>query len=595
MDKIVVLDFGGQYAHLIANRIRRLNVYSEIMPADAGLEGLKKPDVKGIILSGGPKSVHDKESPKPKEGLFKIEKPVLGLCYGHQLMAQALDGIVEKGKIKEYGSAILRVKKKKDLFEGLKDKEIVWMSHGDSVAKLPEGFEVLGSTDDCRIAAMGNGLYFGLQFHPEVTHTPSGMKILENFIKITGAKKEWNMKNFIDEKINEIKDFAKEKNVFLLVSGGVDSTVCFTLLTKALGEERVYGLHIDNGFMRKDESLIVKESLTHFKNLHIVDASEEFLKALEGIINPEVKRRIIGEKFIEVANNSIKYLELEPGKWILGQGTIYPDTIETAGTKHADLIKTHHNRVQLVQELIKEGKVIEPISQLYKDEARKLGIELGIDEKLVWRHPFPGPGLAVRCLCAEKEDLPDKAGDIRNEINKFLSEIGMKAIILPIKSVGVQGDARTYNHPVLISGIADWATMEDISTQITNKWTDINRVLAAIKPEMVEKVSLKPGHLTKDRLDKLREADAIVNRVITEKGLMQEIWQFPVVLIPIAANSGESIVLRPVYSQEAMTARFAEIPLPVVNEMADEILKIEGIDAVFYDVTHKPPGTIEWE
>ncbi|MFC1691181.1 glutamine-hydrolyzing GMP synthase [Nanoarchaeota archaeon] len=597
MDKILVMDFGGQYAHLIANRIRRLNVYSEIVHNDISIDELQKPEIKGIILSGGPTSVFDDNAPKPDKKLFQLDKPILGLCYGQQLMAHELNGKVESGKKREYGSARIDIKNKNDLFQGLNDSETVWMSHGDNVEEIPKGFEILASTADCPVAGMGNGKYFGLQFHPEVTHTPNGMKILENFVNICKAKKEWTMKNFANEKIEEIKKQANEKNVFLLVSGGVDSTVGFVLLNKALGAERVHGLHIDNGFMRKDESILVKESLAHYPNLHIYDASDEFLDSVKDVYDPEEKRKIIGKKFVEVAHEQLKNLKLDPNKWILGQGTIYPDTIESAGTKHAALIKTHHNRVEEIQKLIEEGKVIEPINQLYKDEVRALGRELGIKDELIDRHPFPGPGLAVRCLCAEKEDEVENKEELEKGISKIIKE-NLSFVILPLKSVGVQGDNRTYAHPCVIVGDAKWDELEEISTNITNKFKDINRVIKLIRLKggiKRDNIKIKKAYLTEDRLDLLREADSIVNKIINEKNLLNKIWQFPVVLIPLQLSDGESIVLRPVYSQEAMTAKFADIDIKIVEEMADKILELDGIDAVFYDITHKPPGTIEWE
>ena len=589
-DKIAVLDFGSQYTHLLARRVRELHVFSEIFPSDILIERLK--GVKGIILSGGPSSVYEKESPKPDSRLFSLNIPILGLCYGHQLLAELLGGKVTPGNVKEYGLAELKIKNKKDLFSGLDERETVWMSHGDFVEKMPKGFEIIGSTHDCKIAAMTNGIFFGLQFHPEVTHTPKGMKILENFaIKICKCKREWTMQDFIEKKIEEIKAFAKNKNVFLLVSGGVDSTVCFSLLVKALGEGRVYGLFIDNGFMRKNETAMVKKLLSRFKNFHVYDASKEFLEEVNCIINPEEKRKIIGNKFIEVANNAIKKLKLEHDKWILGQGTIYPDTIESGGTKHADVIKTHHNRIGAVRDLIKEGKIIEPISQLYKDEVRGLGLELGLPDSLVFRHPFPGPGLAIRCLCSDGKEKIQNKDKLEEEINKQTGNL--KAIILPVKSVGVQGDSRTYRHPVALVGKSEWKTLENISTRVTNEFREINRVVYLIAPDDLSDFNLKKKFLTKERLDLLREADYIAMKEIEKAGLMKKIWQMSTVLIPFGLN-GESIVLRPVFSKEVMTLKFADIDFRIVKKIAEKIMKL-GVDAVFYDITHKPPATLEWE
>ena len=591
MDKIIILDFGGQYAHLIARRIRQLGVYSEILPNDANINKIKQ--AKGIIFSGGPTSVNSDDAPRPDKEVFNLGIPILGICYGHQLIADSLGGVV-KGDIKEYGFATLQPKESK-LFHGFHGEQQIWMSHGDTVEKLPEGFEGIGSTEECEAAAFENKekKIYGLQFHPEVTHTPHGMKILENFVEITKAKKEWDMKNFIENKLNEIKDFVKDKKVFLLVSGGVDSTVCFALLEKALGSERVYGLNVDNGLVRKNEAESIKKKLEehHFKNFHVVDASEEFLEALKGVYEPEEKRKIIGEMFIKVQESELNKLNLNPEEWIVGQGTIYPDTIETGGTKNADLIKTHHNRVKLVQDLIDQGKIIEPIKELYKDEVRELGEKLGLPKKLVWRHPFPGPGLGVRCLCASKADHIKDEHLVEKKIEGMVVELGLAARILPIKSVGVQGDERTYRHPVVLMEETSWDVLGDLAPKITNKVHEINRVLYLVS-EKLEDIEVQDCYITKERLDKLREADDIAMNALRHHGLYDEIWQMPTVLIPVGKN--ESIVLRPVLSKEAMTAEFARIEMKIVKEIAEEIMKL-GFDQVFYDITNKPPGTIEWE
>lgn len=593
----MVLDFGGQYAHLICRRIRDLGVYAEILPSDARVEQLQ--GAKGIILSGGPSSVYEKNAPRYDERLFTIKIPILGLCYGQQLMAQQLGGKVVPGKIKEYGIATLQVKKAAEIFAGLEEKETVWMSHGDAVEKLPAGFELYGFTRDCKIAAMGNGEYFGLQFHPEVTHTVNGNKILENFVfQICQCQQDWDMHRFYEQREQEIKQKVGNKNVFLLVSGGVDSAVCFALLTKVLGKERVYGLHIDNGFMRKNESSMVKEAMQHFGSLHVVDKSEGFITALKGVTDPELKRNIIGKVFLDIANTVIQEVHLDPDNWIIAQGTIYPDVIEAKGSRNADLIKTHHNRIQAMQELIEQGKVIEPIHQLYKDEVRLLGMELGLPLALIQRHPFPGPGLAVRCLCSNgKAERIKGKKEAEARIQKILDQHDLKGVVLPIQSVGVQGDARTYRHPIAITGKAEWDMLENISTSLTNKFREINRVIYVLAAKKhVKGLKLKESYVTKERLDTLREEDAIAMESIEKAGLMEDIWQMPTILLPLSFDGkGESIVLRPVYSREAMTAAFAKIPMDVAKEIAEKMMALPGIDAVFYDVTNKPPGTIEWE
>ncbi len=597
MEKIYILDFGGQYTHLEARRIRQLHVFSEIVPADTSSDKLK--DASGIILSGGPQNISESDALKCDPKIFELGVPVLGLCYGHQLMAHLLGGEVKQGKTKEYGTAELDIKDDNSIFKELEGSETVWMSHGDTVSKLPEGFKVIGSTSDCENAAVANEerKLYGFQFHPEVTHTFNGLKMLENFVDICGCKKDWTMHSYMNKIIEEIKQKTGDKKVFLLVSGGVDSTVLFALLDKALGTERVYGLHIDNAFVRKNETKIVEDALKKigFNNFHVLDASEEFLEALEEIYDPEEKRKIIGNKFVEIVNREIKNLNLNPEEWLIGQGTIYPDTIETQGTQYADLIKTHHNRVEMMRKLVEQGKVIEPLAQLYKDEVREVGTELGLPKEIIWKHPFPGPGLAVRCLCAKEEDRIENEEEVKKKVSEITSKYGFEFKLLPIKSVGVQGDARTYKHPVVLMGKANWGSLEKVSTEITNNVKEINRVIYLIKPDELEEPYVLEGYLTKKRLDLLRDADHISMNCLEEREIMDLVWQMPTVLIPISLKGGESVVLRPVFSTEAMTAQFARLPLGSVQYIADKIFELKGIDAVFYDVTHKPPGTIEWE
>jgi len=597
--QIVVVDFGAQYAHLIARRIRQLGVYSEIMLPEEPLDKLK--DCKGIILSGGPRSVYEKDAPKVSKELFSLGKPVLGLCYGHQLMADMLGGKVEQGKVREFGTAELEIETEKPLFDGLEHSQTVWMSHGDKVEKLPKGFEAIASTADCETAAVADFErdFFGLQFHPEVTHTPNGMKVLENFVfKVCKCEKNWSIENFVEEKTDEIRATVGSKNVFLLASGGVDSTVALALLNKALGKERVFALHVDTGFMRKGESSEIKKALEGlgFSSLKVSNASDQFFKPLENVFDPEKKREIIGNMFIEVQRKELEALGLDEDKWILGQGTIYPDTIETAETKHAAKIKTHHNRVPIIKAMIEAGKVLEPISQLYKDEVREVGELLGLPHELVWRHPFPGPGLAIRCLCSDGggNNVPN---GLEDKLSLKVKDFGFSAVPLPVKSVGVQGDDRTYAHPAVLQGKLNWKRLEKASTTLTNSFPEINRCVYSVSPEKIETVELEEAYLTRERIAVLQEADAIVMDSIAEQGLLKDIWQFPTISLPLKVNSsqGETIVLRPVLSKEAMTARFYPIDEKILTDIAVKIAKLEGVCAVLYDVTHKPPGTIEWE
>lgn len=600
MDKVAVLDFGGQYAHLIANRIRRLKVYSEILEGDTSAEKLK--GYKGIILSGGPQSVYDQDSIKCDPEILNLSIPLLGVCYGHQLLAYMQGANVEPGgSTREFGLADMEIKKAEGIFKGLDSMEIVWMSHGDTVMNLPAGYEVIGSSHNGENAAIANFQknFYGIQFHAEVIHTRAGQKIYSNFLDLCGVKREWEMENFLDDELEALRKKIGSHKVFMLVSGGVDSTVAFLLLAKAIGSENVYGLFIDTGFLRLHEAEEVMTSLQKlgFNNLHCKNAGAQYFRALEYVYDPEKKRKIIGDLFLQVQADVAKELGLNPEEWLLGQGTIYPDTIESGGSKHAAKIKTHHNRVPQIEALIKAGKVVEPLMQLYKDEVRELGEKLGLPKQLVWRHPFPGPGLAVRCLCAAKESYPDGYLEIEEKINFSLASYNLKAKILPIQSVGVQGDFRTYRHPVVLNGVADFQLLQKLATQLINFYPEINRVIWQLSPDRISSLKIQPAYLTPDRIQLLQKADHVVKNFIDTYGLDRYIWQFPTVLLPLQLNNqkGESIVLRPVESEEAMTANFYAMDEILLHELTKNLQALPGITGIFYDVTNKPPGTIEWE
>ena len=389
-----------------------------------------------------------------------------------------------------------------------------------------------------------------------------------------------------------------DRKVFLLVSGGVDSAVAFVLLNRALSEDRVLGLHIDNGFMRKQETSLVHGALLKegFHNLHAVDASGEFLSSTEGLFDPEEKRKAIGVAFLRVKDRVLSELRLDHDDYLLGQGTLYPDTIESGGTPHAGVIKTHHNRIDLIETLIAQGKVVEPLAQLYKDEVRELGRTLGLPERLIGRHPFPGPGLAVRALCAKGDEAFDDLAETQRRVEEIAAGFGLRARVLPLRSVGVQGDFRTYAHPAALWGKAEWKLLEKVSTEITNRVHAVNRVVYLIAPDSLPLLRPKRAFLTRSRLDLLREADEVAMTALEVHGLMDEVSQMPTVLVPLSSDGQkETVVLRPVCTPDFMTARFAELPQEVVEEVARGILSLGGVDAVFYDVTHKPPGTIEWE
>lgn len=600
MDKIAVLDFGGQYAHLIASRLRRLGVFSEVKRSKTPAFYLKP--YKGLILSGGPKSVFAKNAPEYDRRIFNLGIPILGICYGHQLLAYARGGQVVPAKTREYGPANAAILDRSDIFKNLELEERVWMSHGDSVVNLPAGFKVIARTKDCESAAISDPVnrFYGTQFHVEVTHTSCGNQILSNFLDICGAKRDWSLEQFLERKIEYIRSYVRDRQVFMLISGGVDSTVSYAILEKALGADRVYGLFVDTGFMRLQERQEVEKSLAQIgvNNLHVYDAKKEFFESLHDVYDPEIKRVVIGNLFLEIKDKVSKKLHLNIDQWLLGQGTIYPDTIESGASANSARIKTHHNRVAGIQELIRRKRIIEPIKELYKDEVRRLGEKLGLSKELIWRHPFPGPGLAVRALCARKEDYPPNHLALERQVNMLLADTEtLKGKILPLRSVGVQGDDRTYRHPLVLFGDTTWEELQAISTKLTNQFKEINRVLYGFGMSKIENIHVKISDLTPDRIEILKKADKIVTDALFEKEIYQDIWQIPIVLLPLSFNNQgqESIVLRPVQSEDAMTASVYEMDWMLVKRIADDIQIMPEISAILYDVTSKPPATIEWE
>ncbi len=597
MRPIVILDFGSQFAHLIGNRIRRLGAYSEIVPVDTAAETIKALNPHGIILSGGPQSVFEKNSPQPDAAVFDLDIPILGICYGHHLITHHFGGNIESLQ-KEYGEAEF-AHLGGDLFTDVAEISTVWMNHGDSVTALPEGFEITGKTDICPIAAYENQekKLYSVQFHPEVTHSVYGMQMLDNFVTLCGAKGTWNVERAADQIISDLQQKLQDKNVFLLVSGGVDSSVAFALLTKAIGVERVFGLFVDSGLLRKNEAAQVETMLAAagFQNLHVARESEYFLEKLAGITDPEAKRTAIGNAFLEVKRKWASKLGLDDAKWILGQGTIYPDHIETGGSAHASKIKTHHNRVPEIEQMIAEGRIVEPLADFYKDEVRDIGRKLGLSEQIVGRHPFPGPGLGVRILCQTEPNLLQNTEEIEVRIK---SEFALHAKVLPVRSVGVQGDARSYRHPVAIFGDKPLNEILTSAGKIPNAYTDINRVVVALSDNQhpQEIFAKTPATITNDRVALLQEADARIRDILEVNDLYHAVWQFPVILAPVGlVPNTESIILRPILSENAMTATAVIFSPEILQQMATALMELEGISCVFLDLTSKPPGTIEWE
>lgn len=497
-ERIIILDFGSQYTQLIARRIREMQVYAEIVPYFYPAEAIRKERPAAIILSGGPSSSYEKNAPHASPEIFSMDIPILGICYGFYQVVEAFGGKTESARSKEYGRAMIDLAGESTLFRGLARQEQVWMSHGDKVISPPPGFAVIASSGNAEIAAIedtGRNIY-GVQFHPEVHHTVNGKKLLENFLfEICRVRPTWSMKSFIDSSVEAIRKEVGSGTVLLGLSGGVDSSVTAVLLQRAIGD-RCYCVFVNNGVLRKNEHIQVVDRFKKHMNLNLryVDASARFLKKLRGVDNPEQKRKIIGREFIRVFMDEARKIGTFD---FLAQGTLYPDVIESVSTKGpSDTIKSHHNRVPEVLKLIRSGKVIEPLKELFKDEVRELGRALGMPDELIRRQPFPGPGLAIRIIgevTQERVRLLQEADDI---VVTEIKEAGLYnelwqifAVFLPVKSVGVMGDSRTYDNVVAIRGVtsvdamtADWAYLPEsllrkISSRIINEVKGINRVV----------------------------------------------------------------------------------------------------------------------
>ncbi len=495
MDTIAVLDFGGQYSHLIGRRIREQGIYARVLSSETSLSELDKiEDLKGIILSGGAASVYSEDSPKPDPSILKTDYPVLGICYGHQLIAEFSGGEVKEGDIGEYGTSTLNLEEENgELLDGFEKHEEVWMNHRDRVTEMPPEFSVLASTESSPIAAFSNraaGLY-GVQFHPEVTHTDKGGKILENFAaNISGARAEWNPKGLATDLIDQTEKYIGDRKAIIGLSGGVDSTTAARIAGRAIGDN-LSAIYVDTGLMRRGETESIKSTFSNSDlNLRVLDREELFLDKLSGVADPEEKRKIIGNTFIDVFTEAAESIGAE----VLIQGTIYSDVIESGSTTHSDTIKSHHNVGGLPEKV--DLDIYEPLADFYKDEVRQIAGEMGLPDEIIHRHVFPGPGLAIRIVGEVTPDRVEIVREASHIVEEELKSAGLYeevwmafAVLLPIKSVGVQGDLRSYKYPVALRIVESedamtanfsrvpYDLLEKVSTKISNRIEEVNRVV----------------------------------------------------------------------------------------------------------------------
>lgn len=689
---VAIIDAGSQYGKVIDRRIRELNVETELFPIETPIETFKSPKYKAIVISGGPQSVYDEGAMVVDANIFELGVPVLGICYGMQLMCFQNGKQVGKKTHREDGQFTIKVDTTSALYADMEETQHVLLTHGDTVFDAPTGWKVTATSGNL-IASIENHekRLYGVQYHPEVDLTRNGVKIFENFLfKICNLGATFSISDRKKVAIDYIRErVGPNSNVLVLVSGGVDSSVCAALVNRALEDpKRVFALHISNGFMRKDESKRVAAALARLDlNLIMVDASEVFYEArtkiainaaqkiainnfspqqpgpsyetdrLDNIIAPEEKRKIIGDTFMRVAQREIQKLGLSVENTFLAQGTLRPDLIESAShtvSKSAAVIKTHHNDTELVRELRQTGRVIEPLSDYHKDEVRALGRDLGLPDDLVSRHPFPGPGLSIRIICSgPKADIDEKFSDTNRRLRHLLTEFHpdnpnektpeelfelredersvfrkliltshISAVLLPFKTVGVQGDGRSYHYVCALSCDnpnkksidedssaaddifdPDWETLVALAKFIPKIYHNVNRVVYVFGKRITEEITeVTPTKLTKDVIAKIQEADDAVNKVLLERHQMHKVAQAPIILFPVGFERGKghrSVAIRTLITNDFMTGHAAvpgkEIDSQALLECVRGCLKVPGIARVVYDLTSKPPGTTEWE
>ena len=599
--KILVLDFGGQYTQLIAKAVRKCSVFSEVVDSNISANEISEFNPKGIILSGGPKSVYEDGAPTIDPKIFELGIPFLGICYGMQLMNYLTGGGFVGGgeRMKEYGETNVSLDSGNLLFEGIGNSISAFMSHGDSVDRenLSPGFIVSAETD-AHVAGIANSEknLYGVQFHPEVTHTEKGVDIIDNFVKkICDCPGEWDMGNYIEEAKKYVQETIGTDDVICFVSGGVDSSLVAIILSQAEGIGTIFPVYI-GALMRKDENEEVQAILKRagINNLIFVDAEERFIEVLEGVSEPEKKRKIIGDFFGELQGEIIEKLGLEEEKTFLAQGTLYTDLIESGkGVGNmADNIKSHHNvECKFIDDLKNSGRVVEPNRFIFKDEVRAAARLIGLPPEIADREPFPGPGLGIRIVdCAEESEDWE-------EINSKVAEIaqgeGLNGCVLPVKTVGVQGDARTYSYLGMIWGERDWTRIRSAAKKIPQRVHSVNRVAYSFEePKEVSKIKT---FVTRENIDLLKEVDYVGRRILSEnevKGISQTIF----VLFGSGINSeNRSVALRAVSTDDFMTVSPFEVPWGVLDEIKEKISKIEGVGSFVIDVTDKPPATTCWE